>query len=131
MARRLRKRKKKACCRRSYPKCRRIRSERGLPRFVYRGRGGSLNRLGRLGSIAAAIVPHGTRKDHFLPQLFLLRIYHRSHLRSVLFRCDAPVLEHQRILGDTLLLFFIQLRVVLVFFFLVPALALHWMARKR
>jgi hypothetical protein len=29
------------------------------------------------------------------------------------------------------LLFFIQLRVLLVFFFLVPALALHWMARKR
>jgi len=29
------------------------------------------------------------------------------------------------------LLFFIQLRVVLVFFFLVPALALHWLARKR
>jgi hypothetical protein len=29
------------------------------------------------------------------------------------------------------LLFFIQLRVVLVFFFLVPALALHWMARKK
>src|SRR5437667_1305674 len=103
MARRLRKRKKKACCRRSYPKCRRIRSDRGLPRFVYSGRGGSLNRPGRLGSIAAAIVPHGTRKDHFLPRLFLLRIYHRSHLRSVLFRCDAPVLEHQRILGDTLL----------------------------
>jgi hypothetical protein len=29
------------------------------------------------------------------------------------------------------LLFFIQMRVVLVFFFLVPALALHWMARKK
>jgi preprotein translocase subunit SecG len=29
------------------------------------------------------------------------------------------------------LLFFIQLRIVLVFFFLVPALALHWMARKK
>ena len=33
--------------------------------------------------------------------------------------------------GRLVLLFFIQLRVVLVFFFLVPALALHWMARKR
>jgi hypothetical protein len=33
--------------------------------------------------------------------------------------------------GRLLLLFFIQLRVVLVFFFLVPALALHWMSRKR
>ena len=33
--------------------------------------------------------------------------------------------------GRLVLLFFIQLRVVLIFFFLVPALALHWMARKR
>jgi preprotein translocase subunit SecG len=29
------------------------------------------------------------------------------------------------------LLFFVELRVVLVFLFLVPALALHWMARKK
>jgi hypothetical protein len=29
------------------------------------------------------------------------------------------------------LLFFIELRVVLVFFFLVPALALHWVSRKQ
>jgi hypothetical protein len=33
--------------------------------------------------------------------------------------------------GKLVLLFFIQLRVVVVFFFLVPALALHWMMRKR
>jgi hypothetical protein len=33
--------------------------------------------------------------------------------------------------GRLVLLFFIQLRVILVFFFLVPALALHWMARKK
>jgi hypothetical protein len=33
--------------------------------------------------------------------------------------------------GRLVLLFFIELRVVLVFFFLVPALGLHWMARKR
>jgi hypothetical protein len=33
--------------------------------------------------------------------------------------------------GRLVLLFFIQLRVVLVFFFLVPALALHWIVRKR
>lgn len=33
--------------------------------------------------------------------------------------------------GNLVLLFFIQLRIVVVFFFLVPALALHWMARKR
>jgi hypothetical protein len=32
--------------------------------------------------------------------------------------------------GRLVLLFFIEMRVVLVFFFLVPALALHWMARK-
>jgi hypothetical protein len=33
--------------------------------------------------------------------------------------------------GRLVLLFFIELRIVLVFFFLVPGLALHWMARKR
>jgi hypothetical protein len=33
--------------------------------------------------------------------------------------------------GRLVLLFFIELRVVLVFFFLVPALALHWIARRR
>ena len=33
--------------------------------------------------------------------------------------------------GKLALRFFIELRVVIVFFFLVPALALHWMARKR
>ena len=32
--------------------------------------------------------------------------------------------------GRLVLLFFIQLRIVLVFLFLVPALAFHWMARK-
>ena len=33
--------------------------------------------------------------------------------------------------GRLALMFFLELRIVLVFFFLVPALALHWMARKR
>jgi hypothetical protein len=33
--------------------------------------------------------------------------------------------------GRLVLLFFMELRVVLVFLFLVPALALHWMARKK
>jgi hypothetical protein len=33
--------------------------------------------------------------------------------------------------GRLVLLFFIELRVVIVFFFLVPALALHWTVRKR
>ena len=33
-------------------------------------------------------------------------------------------------LGRVLLLFFLTLRVVLVFFFLVPALALHWTAKR-
>ena len=32
--------------------------------------------------------------------------------------------------GRLVLVFFMTLRIVLVFFFLVPALALHWMARK-
>ena len=33
--------------------------------------------------------------------------------------------------GRLVLLFSMELRVVIVFFFLVPALALHWMARER
>jgi len=34
-------------------------------------------------------------------------------------------------LGRLVLMFFLQLRVVIVFFFLVPALALHWSAHKK
>jgi hypothetical protein len=34
-------------------------------------------------------------------------------------------------LGRLALVFFMILRIVLVFLFLVPALALHWMARKK
>ena len=37
----------------------------------------------------------------------------------------------EKALGRLVLMFFIDLRVVLVFFFLVPALALHWCARKK
>jgi hypothetical protein len=37
----------------------------------------------------------------------------------------------EREFGRLVLLFFLELRVVLVFFFLVPALALHWMSRKQ
>ena len=37
----------------------------------------------------------------------------------------------EREFGRLVLLFFVELRVVLVFFFLVPALALHWMSRKQ
>ena len=33
-------------------------------------------------------------------------------------------------LGRLVMVFFMSLRIVLVFFFLVPALALHWTARK-
>lgn len=33
--------------------------------------------------------------------------------------------------GRLVLVFFMTLRIVLVFLFLVPALALHWMARKK
>ena len=40
-------------------------------------------------------------------------------------------LINEREFGKLVLLFFIELRVVIVFFFLVPALALHWMARKK
>jgi hypothetical protein len=34
-------------------------------------------------------------------------------------------------LGRLVLVFFMTLRIVLVFFFLVPALTFHWMARKK
>jgi hypothetical protein len=44
---------------------------------------------------------------------------------------DALLQIDEKEFGRLALLFFIQLRVALVFFFLVPALALHWMARKR
>ncbi len=37
----------------------------------------------------------------------------------------------EREFGRLVLLFFLELRVVLVFFFLVPALALHWMSRRK
>ena len=37
----------------------------------------------------------------------------------------------EKALGRLVLMFFVNLRVVLVFFFLVPALAFHWMARKK
>lgn len=33
--------------------------------------------------------------------------------------------------GRLVLQFFLELRIVIVFLFLVPALALHWMARKK
>lgn len=42
-----------------------------------------------------------------------------------LFRMD------EKEFGKLALLFFMELRVVLVFLFLVPALALHWIARKK
>jgi hypothetical protein len=41
------------------------------------------------------------------------------------FRIDEKELER------LVLMFFIELRVVIVFFFLVPALALHWSAQKK
>jgi hypothetical protein len=37
----------------------------------------------------------------------------------------------EREFGRLVLMFFIELRLVLVFFFLVPALALHWMAGRK
>ena len=37
----------------------------------------------------------------------------------------------EREFGRLVLMFFLELRVVIVFFFLVPALALHWMARRK
>ncbi len=41
-----------------------------------------------------------------------------------LFRVD------EKQLGEVVLLFFTNVRIVLLFFFLAPALALHWTARK-
>jgi hypothetical protein len=46
--------------------------------------------------------PYGPRKDHFLAQLFLRRIYRRPRIRVVLFRRDDSALEHGRLLGNTL-----------------------------
>jgi len=43
---------------------------------------------------------------------------------SQLFKTD------EKELGRLVIVFFMDLRIVLVFFFLVPALALHWTARK-
>ena len=37
----------------------------------------------------------------------------------------------EREFGRMVLMFFLELRVVIVFFFLVPALALHWSAQKK
>ncbi|PYJ47702.1 MAG: hypothetical protein DME50_01325 [Verrucomicrobia bacterium] len=37
----------------------------------------------------------------------------------------------EREFGRLVLMFFLELRVVIVFFFLVPALALHWSAQKK
>jgi len=40
-------------------------------------------------------------------------------------------LVDEKALGRLTLTFFINVRIVLIFFFLVPALALHWMAKKK
>jgi len=40
-------------------------------------------------------------------------------------------LVDEKALGRLTLTFFIDVRIVLIFFFLVPALALHWMAKKK
>ncbi|MGH8093310.1 MAG: hypothetical protein ACREIF_07555 [Chthoniobacterales bacterium] len=37
----------------------------------------------------------------------------------------------ERALGRIVLIFFTNLRIVVLFFFLVPALALHWMSKKQ
>ena len=85
---------------------------------------------------------HGTRKNHFLRNLFL-----RAFVVSVLFaffywiatlglwHAYAPwIVERFKLdekeLGALTLNFFANARIVIVFFFLVPALALHWSAKK-
>ncbi len=37
----------------------------------------------------------------------------------------------EKSLGRIILIFFTNVRIVVLFFFLVPALALHWMAKRR
>lgn len=37
----------------------------------------------------------------------------------------------EKALGRIVLIFFTNVRIVVLFFFLVPAIALHWMAKKR
>jgi hypothetical protein len=38
---------------------------------------------------------------------------------------------NEEALGRVVLIFFANVRIVLLFFFLVPAIALHWMAKKQ
>jgi hypothetical protein len=49
-----------------------------------------------------------------------------GQLRSI----AHPLVVDEKELGALTLNFFANLRVALVFFFLVPALALHWSAKK-
>jgi len=85
---------------------------------------------------------HGTGKDHFLSKLFPACFCGWRSFRCVLLDCTL-VLWHaytpwlierfklnEKDLGALTLNFFANVRIVIVFFFLVPALALHWSAKK-
>lgn len=85
---------------------------------------------------------HGTRKNHFLRNFFL-----RAFVVGILFalfywivtlaswHSYSPWLSErfkldEKELSALTLNFFANLRIVIVFFFLVPALALHWSMKK-
>jgi hypothetical protein len=79
--------------------------------------------------------------------LFLRNVFFRAFIIGVIFALFYFIVTYalwdtwtswttrffkidEKELGRLVLMFFIELRVVIVFLFLVPALALHWMARK-
>ena len=85
---------------------------------------------------------HGTRKDYLPTKSFPASVCGWRPLRSFLLACPlalwhahAPWLIErfkldEKDLGALTLNFFANVRIVIVFFFLVPALALHWTAKK-
>jgi hypothetical protein len=84
----------------------------------------------------------GTRENHFPPKLFPARVCrwyphravfldrHISFVEYLQSLAHAVVKLNEKELGALTLIFFANLRVVIVFSFLVPALALHWIAKK-
>jgi hypothetical protein len=85
---------------------------------------------------------HGAQKDYFPTKRFFARFCSWRRLRFfywlvtlALWQAYAPwVMERFKLdekeLGALTLNFFANVRIVIVFFFLVPALALHWTSKK-
>jgi hypothetical protein len=84
----------------------------------------------------------GTRKNHFLPEFFPARLV-VGILFALFYWIVTLTLWHayvpwlierfkldEKELGALTLNFFANVRIVIVFFFLVPALVLHWSSKK-